>query len=197
MSNKENEKISSLYFSYEKDFGYDLLNGKLHEDAEFEPIEFRITGILPGDGVEVLRLNGAVLNRTRLLAAVDAQDGDMAAVAERICDLDTGSLLPQYANKSGSKACFLDRLWVDPEYRGHGAASLVLSHLGPILRKVFPYMAGIYARVAPWELAEQPEKFQARQAELLRFYGKFGFQQIEGSECLWRPVPNPPAPKSS
>lgn len=197
MSDKQNKKISGLHLSYEKDFGYDLQDGKLHEDAVFEPIEFRITGILPDDGFEILRLNGAFLNRTRLLAAVDVLDGDMAAVAEYICDSDTGSLLPQYANKSGSKACFLDRLWVAPEYRGQGAASLVLSHLGPILRKAFPYMAGIYARVAPWELAEQPEKFRARQAELLRFYEKFGFQQIDGSECIWRPVQNPPAPKSS
>ena len=196
MSNQQNEKISSMHLSYEKNFGYDLLDGKLHEDAEFEPIVFRITGILPDDGFEILRLNGAFLNRTRLFAAVDALDGDMAAVAELICDSDDGSLLPQYANKDGRKACILDRLWVDPEYRGQGAASLVLSHLGPILRKVSPYMAGIYTRVAPWELAEQPEKFRAKQAELLRFYGKFGFRQIEGSECIWRPVQNPPAQKS-
>ena len=100
-------------------------------------------------------------------------------------------------NNRGPLWHLLDRFWVATEYRGQGAASLVLSHLGPILRKVFPYMAGIYARVAPWELAEQPEKFRARQAELLRFYEKFGFQQIDGSECILRPVQNPPAPKSS
>lgn len=159
-------------------------------DSVYQPVRFSIEGYLLDGEDCVVTASGVVFDRYECMTAADEDSQDMAVIAEMICKKD-GSVNDRYANMFGSKACFMERLLVPEKYRNCGIASALQKNLRDVIQNAIPDICGIYAYAAPWELKGNSEKFQKRQAELVRYYRKFGFKQVKGSQILWMPVPEP------
>lgn len=167
-----------------------VLNGQgVSEDHAEKPIQIAISGTFGDPDERVVFADGLIFDRDIAFEAADADSQDMENIAEVICARD-GRIDRRYANQCGNLACFMSCLLVPEKYRNCGIASLLQKNLREVIQKSVPDLCGIYAYAAPWELKDNDVAFQARQAELIKFYKKFGFKQVKGTPVIWMPVPD-------
>lgn len=167
-----------LYLSVGKEVHFCASSFRTDRDPIDMPDSFYIEGVLPDSDKVVASMTGYLFEREYILDAADACDATMEDIAEKLYDQNL-ALDAKYVNRAGRKACFIDELFVEPELRKQGLATIVLANLRAMLCKIEPSLCGIYAYVD-----------DDCDDELFKFFEKHGFCRIDDSRVIWIPIPD-------
>lgn len=154
-----------LYLSIGKEVHFCASSFRTDRDPIDMPDSFYIEGVLPDSDKVVASMTGYLFEREYILDAADACDATMEDIAEKLYDQNL-ALDAKYVNRAGRKACFIDELFVEPELRKQGLATIVLANLR-------------YAYVD-----------DDCDDELFKFFEKHGFCRIDDSRVIWIPIPD-------
>lgn len=170
--------IKELYLTARKNVNFCASYFGSDRDPVDMPDSFNIEGVLPDSNEVVVSVTGYLFEREYILDAADACGATLEEIAEKLYNRNL-ALNTQYVNKTGQKTCFIDELYVKPELRRQGLATIVMANLRDMLHTIEPSLCGVYAYVD-----------EDCDDGLFKFFERYGFCRIDNSRVIWIPIPD-------